>query len=297
MRDSTGRLLSPPPTRPTWPEAKEAVGIYRPALIELMTKVAKELGVQIKQDATFSQIENSSEKVRVVFDDGEHLSYDFVVGADGVDSATRKNLFPDHPEPTYAGQMSIRWLAPGPRVEGESWYSSSVGRLGFYYLPEGIDYVPSVFDVPELRRFSDEEIHQLFIKLLDSMTAPAIVELRSRLKSDSTLIGRPFRWILVPEPWYRNRVILVGDAAHATSAHMGMGGGMALEDSVVLAQCIRNEATVEEAFKVFMARRFERVATVVNTSVALCQLEQRQARPKENAALLSAAFKKISNPY
>jgi 2-polyprenyl-6-methoxyphenol hydroxylase-like FAD-dependent oxidoreductase len=78
---------------------------------------------------------------------------------------------------------------------------------------------------------------------------------------------------------------------------MGMGGGMALEDSVVLAQCIRDEATVEEAFKAFMARRFERVATVVNTSVELSKLEQRKARPTENAVLLGEAFKMISNPY
>ena len=297
VRDSAGNLLSPGPSRPQWPGAKQPVGIFRPTLIDLMTKVAKELGVEIKYNTTFSLVENRNDGVRVVFDTGEQHSYDFMVGADGIDSATRKELFPDQKGPTFSGQVSIRWLASGPPVEPESWYKSSVGRLGFYYLPEGFDYVPSVYNVPEYKRYSDEELHEMLTELLDSMSAPAIIELRSRLNSDAKLIGRPFRWILVSDPWYRNRGILVGDAAHATTSHMGMGGGMALEDSVVLAQCIRDEATIEKAFKAFMVRRFDRVSTVVHTSLELGKLEQSNAPPLSNAALMSNALKTISQPY
>jgi hypothetical protein len=136
-----------------------------------------------------------------------------------------------------------------------------------------------------------------FTGLLDSYSAPVIVELRRRLAPDSDLIGRPFEWILLSQPWHKGRCLLIGDAAHATSAHMGMGGGMALEDSVVLAQCVAAASTLTEAFDAFMTRRFERVRTVVETSVALSRLEQAKAPPSENVALLTKAFTTLSQPY
>ena len=297
MRDAAGNTLSRGPSRPTWPDAKEAVGIYRPTFIEIMMKVAIDLGVQIHIGTKFDKIENSASGVTVQLSTGEQRSYDFLVGADGINSATRKEIFPSSPDPQYSGQLSIRWMAPGPQVQPESWYQSSLGRLGFYCLPEGYVYVPSVLDQPENKRLTSEEIYHLFRDLLDSMTAPAIVELRQRFHPDSDIIARPFKWILLPAPWYDNRSILIGDAAHATTAHMGMGGGMALEDSVVLAQCIRDAPTVDEAFKAFVERRYERVKTVVNTSVELSNLEQRNAPPAERMGLLAAAFAALSSPY
>jgi 2-polyprenyl-6-methoxyphenol hydroxylase-like FAD-dependent oxidoreductase len=78
---------------------------------------------------------------------------------------------------------------------------------------------------------------------------------------------------------------------------MGMGGGMALEDAVVLAQCVAAASTLTEAFNTFMTRRFGRVSTVVQTSVALSQLEQIKAPPSENVTLLSSAFKTLAQPY
>lgn len=100
------------------------------------------------------------------------------------------------------------------------------------------------------------------------MTALAIDELRQRLHPGSVLITRPSRWILLSAPRYENRSILIGNAAHATTAHMGMGERMALADSVVFAQCIRDAPTVDEAFKVYLDRCYERVKTVVTTSVS-----------------------------
>jgi 2-polyprenyl-6-methoxyphenol hydroxylase-like FAD-dependent oxidoreductase len=297
MRDAAGNSLSRSISRPTWPDAKEAVGIYRPTLIEIMIKVAIDLGVKIHQGTTFTKLENSANGVTVWLSTGNYHKYDFVVGADGINSATRKELFPSIPEPTYTGQWSIRWMAPGPQVQPESWYQSSLGRVGFYYLPEGYVYVPCVIDQPENIRLTSDEIYHRFSNLLDSMTAPAIIELRQRLHRDSDLVARPFRWILLSSPWYDNRTILIGDAAHATTSHMGMGGGMALEDSVVLAQCIRDAPTVDEAFKAFMKRRYERVRTVVNTSVELSNLEQQNAPPIERKKHLENAFAALSSPY
>ena len=73
---------------------------------------------------------------------------------------------------------------------------------------------------------------------------------------------------------------------------------MALEDSVVLGQCIAGGlAALPEAFDAFMARRFERVRAVVETSVGLSRLEQAHAPASENVALLTRALAALSQPY
>ncbi len=295
--DASGRLLSTGPQRPSWPGAKTGLGVYRPDFLRVLAEEAERLGVDVRIGVSVESLKEGADDTAVSFTDGSTRSYELVVGADGLNSAVRKMVFPDAEEPVYAGQLSIRWMAPGPFIEGEGWYHGDVGRVGFYYLPQGMIYVASAFVRPEARILSKPEVAELFTRLLDSYSAEPIRELRRRLTSDAKLICNSYYWTLVREPWFRGRTLLIGDAAHTTTSHMGMGGGMAIEDSVVLAQCIASAATVGEALAAFMARRFDRVRTVVETSVAASGLEQAHAPPSENAKLLSAALKTISQPY
>jgi len=293
-----GTLLQAAPVRPpAWPGAKTAIGVYRPALLQSLADEAERLGVRIQRGITASAIEEDADAARVTFTNGARGSYDLIIGADGIGSATREATFPDGPKPSYAGQLSLRWMAPGPPVTPEGWYLGPVGRLGFYYLPQDLVYIPAVINSPERVRLDDQEVHALFAKLLDSYTAPAVVELRSRFTPDSEVICRPFEWIFLPAPWHRGRTLLIGDAAHATTAHLGQGGGMAMEDAVVLGQCIATAATLAEAFDAFMSRRFERTRTVVETSVALSQLEKEGAPPAQNMALINTALQTLAQPY
>ena len=294
---STGEIINPGPQRPTWPGAVDAIGVYRPVFLGIAQAEAERLGVRVRKGVSYATFEQDPDGVTVSFTDGATGRYDLLVAADGIGSKTRERIFPDAPKPCFAGQLSIRWMAPGPQVQDEGWYASPLGRLGFYYLPQGMVYVPAVINLPEWRWFSDDEVRATFTALLDSMSAPAIKELRSRLDGGATLIGRPFEWILLSDPWYKGRVVLIGDAAHATSAHMGMGGGMALEDAVVLGQVVAAEATLAQALSAFMKRRFERVKLVVETSVKLGRLEQERAPPAENVALLTTAFAALAQPY
>lgn len=294
---TTGEITNPGPQRPTWPGAVDGVGVYRPAFLDVVQREAERLGVRVRKGVSYESFEDGADGVDVTFTDGETGRYDLFVAADGINSKTRDLIFPDAPKPQYSGQLSIRWMAPGPQVQDEGWYMSEVGKLGFYYLPQGLVYIPAVFNVPEAGRVSDAKVRSLFTALLDSMSAPAMKELRSRLDDTSELIGRPFDWLLLQNPWHKGRTLVIGDAAHATSAHMGMGGGMAVEDAVVLGQCIAAAETLPEALDMFMTRRFERVKLVVETSVRLGQLEQEKAPPSENVALLTKAFATIGEPY
>lgn len=295
--DAQGQLVSPGPKPMEWPGAKTALGVYRPDFLLVLASAAARHGADIRIGTTVRALDEQADGVLATFANGDHQLYDLVIGADGINSATRAMVFPEAPKPAYAGQLSIRWMAPGPFVEGEGWYHGEVGRLGFYHIPQGMIYVPAVISTPEPQRLSKQEVFELFSRLLDSYTAPAVVELRRRLTPDSDLICNSYFWTLLASPWHRGRTLLIGDAAHATTSHMGMGGGMALEDSVVLGQCLASATSLPEALSVFMTRRFERIRTVVDASVAASRLEQANGSPAEKFALLGQAMKTISAPY
>ena len=72
------------------------------------------------------------------------------------------------------------------------------------------------------------------------------------------MVYRPVEAVLVPPPWYRGRVVLIGDAAHATSPHVGQRGAMAMEDALVLAEEITDNDLIAPALERFMGRRYER---------------------------------------
>ena len=78
----------------------------------------------------------------------------------------------------------------------------------------------------------------------------------------------------MPGPWYKDRVLIIGDAAHATIPQLGQGAGLALEDSVVLGELLQSGAEVSEVLAQFMQRRYERCKMVVDVSKQVGELEQ-----------------------
>ena len=86
-----------------------------------------------------------------------------------------------------------------------------------------------------------------------------IGELRdTQITEESEIVYRPVYSLLVPSPWYRGRVVLVGDSAHATSPHVGQGAAMAIEDAVVLTEEVTSSDDLGGALERFMERRFDR---------------------------------------
>ncbi len=74
-------------------------------------------------------------------------------------------------------------------------------------------------------------------------------------------------WVVVDE-WHTGRVVLIGDAAHASSPLMGQRGCMAMEDACVLAEVLRTAATVESALSDYVSRRKPRTKWVQQQSIA-----------------------------
>ena len=89
------------------------------------------------------------------------------------------------------------------------------------------------------------------------------------MQYDEQLHVGPIEWVELDE-WYRGRVVLIGDAAHAGPPHMGEGGCMAMEDALVLADFRRAES-VECALEAYVRRRRPRADWVQGQSRAAAQ--------------------------
>ena len=103
-----------------------------------------------------------------------------------------------------------------------------------------------------------------------AQVAPAIRELAQAITDDAGVVYRPLEAVMLERPWYKGRVVLLGDAVHATTPHLGQGAGMAIEDSIVLAEELARHATPDEAFAAYQDRRHARCQYIVERSLAIC---------------------------
>jgi len=120
--------------------------------------------------------------------------------------------------------------------------------------------------------------------------------LRGGLDGESRINYRPLEMLLLPAPWYRGRMVLIGDAAHATTPHAGYGCGLAVEDAIVLAEELERASSLEAALGRFMQRRFERCRAVVEGSARLGELEMAHASVGEHQAVSAALGRAIAQP-
>ena len=81
--------------------------------------------------------------------------------------------------------------------------------------------------------------------------------------------------ILLPPPWHRGRILLIGDAAHTTTPHHAQGAAMAVEDAVVLSELLAKDTELDGLLDQFMERRWTRCKLVVEASIQVGDWELR----------------------
>jgi len=111
-----------------------------------------------------------------------------------------------------------------------------------------------------------------------------------------TINYRPLETVLLANPWYRNRVVLVGDAVHATTPHLASGAGMAIEDGIVLAEELARDSDIDAALALFMLRRFGRGKLAVENSLRLGELELTHGSMTEYSRVMMSSAAALSQP-
>ena len=282
------------------PDAPGAIGVMRPKLAEVLEAHALASGARIDYRTTVDDFEQHADGVSYRLSNGETGRCDLLVAADGTYSKTRARAFGTQYQPQYAGQGAWRLTVERPAgFDGLVLYKHRDGRMvGGLPLSDTLCYYFFLENARERSHMPEERLSEMFRERLEGFTAPDLVAAASRCDGTRYISYRPFDILMMPQPWYRGRVVLLGDAAHSVTPQLTSGGGMAIEDAVVLAEELSTQAGVDAALSAYSARRGERVKRVFDISLAICQTEQDpNADPRRAFELLLEGYGVLAGPF
>jgi naringenin degradation protein FdeE len=280
------------------PDYPAVGGMMRPTLHRILADAATAKGVSVRTGITVARLDQHPDRVDVELTDGSSESYDLLLAADGLRSQIRELVFGDEaPQPQPLGQMVWRALLDRPAsVTGEFQFYGPGVKTGF--TPLGPDrmyqFLVQPFADPML---PDPAERPARMRELLAPFGGVVAEVRETITEPEQVDVRKLYWLLMPPPWYRGRVLLIGDAAHATTPQLAMGGAIALEDGIVLGELLAAEDELDVALESFMERRYERCRMVVENSVQLSEWEKNAAEHGEDAGRLQTeSFAALAAP-
>lgn len=272
------------------------VGIGRRALHKVLGDRAKGAGATIRLGLTVSSLDDDGAGVSVQFSDGSTGRYDLVIGADGLYSQTRETIFPEAPRPEFTGQSVWRYnFRRTPDVIGLQAYEGQTG-IGLVPLSDELMYMYVTTPEPGNPRYATEDLAATMRSKIAAVPSPAIRALVDQITEDDEVVYKPLEWMFLEGAWHKGRVVLLGDAVHATTPHLGQGAGMAIEDALVLAEELAAGDAVEPALAAYRDRRFERCRYIVESSRAICFGQIGKGPLVDNAAATREMFMKVAEP-
>ena len=246
--------------------------LERGRLNRALREAAIRRGVPIEFGRRLEDVEVSTEGVVARFEDGSEVEGDLLIGCDGIHSGTRRAVFPEAPGPRYTGVVDCGAFVDGsgidvPPPDGvmrmtfgkKGFFGYQVARSGKIYWFQNFHQAAE----PDRRELDAVPVERWRAKLLGMHEGdhhPIAEIIRAT--------GGPMdRWPLYEMPrvprWHDGPVCLIGDAAHATTPHVGQGASLAIEDAIVLARCLRDVPDAERAFAAYESLRRERVGKIV----------------------------------
>jgi salicylate hydroxylase len=249
--------------------------LHRADLHEILADRARELDSQVvRLNKRADSFEETGDGATVHFDDGTSASGDLLIGADGLRSMVRRQMFGEAPA-LYTGDVAWRLLVPTERLPKNlvervmSLYMGPRGHVVCYYVRSGTLLNFGGFietdDISEESwtvRYPWENLKADFVGW--NSTIQVIIDNCDR--------DRCFRWSLFSRPtlpnWSQNRVTLLGDSVHPTLPYMAQGAAMAIEDGAVLARALSQESDLPQALQLYQRNRIERTARIVSQSTA-----------------------------
>ena len=235
---------------------------HRADLVSILYEACKKQEIPVHFNKKFEKITDG----KAIFSDGETLFADLIIGADGLHSNARKIVFGEV-KAIFTKQIAWRAIVPNsinqcdfahvilaPKRHIVSYPIRDGRQLNLVLIKEQDDWQPDGW-----RHLEDPSVVKENFKDFSGKTAKII---------DS--IEDVYKWGLFRYPlrknWYKDRVVLIGDAAHPTLPFLAQGAAMAIEDSFVLASKFSEFPTILSAFTEFQSDRLPRVQRVINAS-------------------------------
>lgn len=241
--------------------------ISRGVLHEILLKKAVDSGTVFRLGVTFSSIEQNEDGVTVTLSDGHQGNYDLVIGCDGIYSQVRNEVFGPN-EPVFSGQGIWRAILDRhpDSVLPKIMYGGSGKMFGIIPINDDQVYMLAGMPDPDRPHHPADRFHELVHENFGHFggLAPAYLD---QITAPEQVIYTAIEIVEQEPPWYRGRVFLVGDAAHASPPYLAQGAAMAIEDAIVLGELINRNLSPADLGEQFMDRRFNRAQYIQTRSM------------------------------
>jgi 2-polyprenyl-6-methoxyphenol hydroxylase-like FAD-dependent oxidoreductase len=219
-----------------------------------------------------------------MFEDGTTETGDVLIGADGLHSMIREKL---HGKATlrYSGFTALRGIAEF----SDERYSKEIGggfeawgtgkRFGFSHLGQGQVFWFAAMNGPQGTQAEQGQRKYTALQRFKGWYPP--IEAVIEATEESAILAHDIFDCKPLSSWGRGRVTLLGDAAHPMLPNLGQGGAQAMEDALVLADCLQDTSTVSvaAALAAYEQRRIPRTSKIVRQSRAMARMVQLESAP------------------
>jgi 2-polyprenyl-6-methoxyphenol hydroxylase-like FAD-dependent oxidoreductase len=257
--DHRGRLLADIDLAALWGDVGPCLALHRADLHAVLASHGDP--VPARMGVSLQGLSQQDETVTVEFHNGSAGRYDLVIGADGIHSTVRRlAVGADLVRPV--GQVAWRFVTRCP-PEVTTWTVLLGREVTFLAVPIGRGQVYCYCDAPtdSAPRPESEEVTGRLGELLTGFADP-VPAILDTLGPGGAVHLAPIEEVTL-DRWSVGSVLLIGDAAHATSPNMAEGAAMALEDGLVLAECLASGRSIAQTVASFQARRRPRTQWVL----------------------------------
>lgn len=256
--------------------------LRRATLYQVLHSEAARRGIAVRHGKRLVGAETvhsaAGKRVVATFADGSRAEGDLLIGADGLHSVTRALIYPAAPLPRYTGQNTVCGYARGAEVPlSRDTYTMIFGKQAFFgctLAPDGEVWWFANTPGTELDRADPPAVtpgawRERVAALFEGDDTPAAAIVRA---TDDRIIASNAYDIATTPTWHTDTMVVLGDAAHAAAPNAAQGASMAIEDSIVLAKCLRDQPDPQSAFAAYEKLRRERVEKVVAASAGMAKL-------------------------
>ncbi|GAA1989112.1 FAD-dependent oxidoreductase [Kitasatospora viridis] len=248
--------------------------VMRSDLYQALYDEALRRGIRIEHGKKLVGVDEQPGAVTAKFADGTTATGDLLIGADGIRSTVRGLIDPAAPSPRYAGLQGFgsMYAAAGvvPDTGGKMYMT--FGKRAFFGLQvidgQAVWFVNLPWAEPlsqpqAVARGAERWLAELATACAGDRTPAA--ELIRRTDPAHLMMTGPMESMPVVPHWSRDRLVLVGDSAHAPSSSSGQGASLAIESAVELAHCLR-DLPLRQALARYEALRRPRVERIIKAA-------------------------------
>jgi 2-polyprenyl-6-methoxyphenol hydroxylase-like FAD-dependent oxidoreductase len=247
----------------------ETVQVKRGQLYSLIQQKALQHGIIIQYGKKLVRATETSDHVQVTFQDGTTTTGDLLFGCDGGFSTVRQSIFPDAPKPVFTKNIGTGGFAKLPQLASQTkGLNMTFGERGFFGY--GVSNKGEIWWFNNYHREQEPTREEIQTTLKSEITKYLLDVHKnddpvfSQIINASHYLGiYPAYDIPTLQTWHTARTCLVGDAAHAISPHVGQGASLAMEDTVCIINCLKQNSNPGIAFKNFQQLRQGRVEKMI----------------------------------